>query len=113
MYKSDKTTCLSSTLIKLVYDRILKNYIYGKKVFVILEVTFNFSKWKADVTRFVQVSPSNEDNPKNRRLMRGLRGGLTKCPFLFVKINLVNSTSAIMSLGLLPNQHNEMFPTRK
>jgi len=70
--------------------------------------------WKADVTtllRLVQVSPSNEDNPNDRKLMRGLRGGFKKCPFLFVKINRVSSASAIMSLGLLPNQHSEIFPT--
>ena len=78
-------------------------------------MTFNFSKWKADVItllRLVQASPSNEDNPNVRRLERGLRGGFTKCPFLFVKINLVSSASLIMSLGFLPNQHNEIFPAR-
>jgi len=78
-----------------------------------IEVTFNFSRWKACVItllRLVQVSPSNEDNPNARSFMKGLRGGFTT--FLCVIINLVSSAFAIMSLGFLPNQHNEISPTR-
>jgi len=78
------------------------------------KITFNFSRWKADVTtllRLLQLSPSNEDNPNDRISTKGLRGGFTKCPLLFVKTNRASSASAIMSLGLLPNQHSDIFPT--
>ena len=45
-----------------------------------------------------------------RSLIRGLRGGLIRWPFLFVKINLISSASTIISLGFLPIQLSETFP---
>jgi hypothetical protein len=76
-------------------------------------ITFSFSRWKAGVMsllRFAQCSPSKVDTPCCRIFTRGFSGGLTKSPFLSVNISLINSGSAITSLGLVSIQPRETFP---
>ena len=77
--------------------------------------TFNFSRWKAGVIRRLRLAhlcPSNVDTPNCRRSTRGFNGGFTKSPFLSANINLINSGSAIISLGLVSIQPRDTFPEK-
>ena len=77
--------------------------------------TFNFSRWKAGVMtrlRLAHRSPSKVVTPNCRIWTRGFSGGFTKSPFLSTNINLINSGSPIISLGLVSIQLRETFPEK-